>query len=56
MNLKEFRTFIEKYEITSLPIPCQGNITLTIDSDSGGYEIKGNTNRPCIYDNEFFLN
>ncbi len=51
---KEFRTFIEKYEITSLPIPCQGNITLTIDST--GCEIRGSTNVPCIYCSELLEN
>lgn len=44
----EMAPYIGNYEMVKDPIPCQGDILLTIDS-SGDFDIKNSTNIQCIY-------
>lgn len=40
--------FVRNYDVRVAPIPCQGDITLTIDS-AGAVSVLGSTGAPCVY-------
>lgn len=44
---KDMHSFLLNYGVESKPIPCQGDIVLSIDDS--GYKIVGSTGLPCVY-------
>ncbi len=45
----KMRFSINNYDVESSPIPCQGDITLSIDSDSKDFTVQSSNNMHCLY-------